>query len=209
MNTFYIITGNKIDRNKIFEALELDRLSYGDVYQLKLETCLGYFEKNNDIYIMAIDKVSKKVIGYINYSPINNSTFNKLISGSFIDTIITENDVLPYIDNKFYNGYFSSIVVHPDFRHRGVATQMLECWSKLVRNLAERRNIYFKEIVADAVTDAGVQLLTKIGFSLTKNSTHDSKIMTLNLFSKDTIKTSFNSKILEVYERYESGGMCG
>ena len=76
-----------------------------------------------------------------------------------IDTIITGDDVLPYHDGCFYWGYFSSIVVRPDYRQHGVATQMLFYWLNLIFRLATERNIYFKKIVADAVSNVGTHLL--------------------------------------------------
>lgn len=195
-----IITGKKINRDRIYEALQLDRISYDEIYQLQLDTCVGYFEKNNDIYIMALDDQTKHVIGYINFSPVDERLFKGLMSGSVVDAVITKNDILQYQDSKMFWGYFSSIVVHPDYRRIGVATKMLNAWSELVLRLVDERDIFFKGIVADAVSDAGVQLLYKVGFSFVKASNHESKIMTLDFFSQDTIRTSFNSKILETYK---------
>ena len=147
MKSFSILAGNKINREMISEAIQLDRLSYDDVYQLQVDTCFDYFEKNNDIYIMAVDNESGRVIGYINYSPIKEEVYSELSSGSVIDTVITGDDVLPYEDGACYWGYFSSIVVHPDYRQHGIATQMLLYWSDLVSLLATKRSIYFKGIV--------------------------------------------------------------
>lgn len=203
MKSFNILTGNKINREMISEAIQLDRLSYENVYQLQVDTCFDYFDKNNDIYIMAVDNKSGHVIGYINYSPIKEEVYSELASGSVIDTIITGDDVLPYEDGVCYWGYFSSIVVHPEYRQHGIATQMLLYWSDLVFRLAKNRSIYFKGIVADAVSDAGVRLLSEIGFSFVRTSMHESKIMTLNLFSEDIVQSKFNDKLLTAYREYK------
>lgn len=203
METFTILAGNQIDRQKISEAIQLDRISYDDVYQLQVDTCISYFEQNNDIYIMAVDNKSGGVIGYINFSPVKESVFAEMISGCVIDTVITSKDVLPYQNEGMYWGYFSSIVVHPAFRQQGVATQMLHYWSDLIFRLAVERNIYFKEIVADAVSGVGVLLLSEIGFSFARSSLHDSKIMTLNFFAEDVVQSKFNEKVLNVYRQYK------
>lgn len=194
--------GAQIDHRMISEALQLDRISYGDIYQLQEETCYNYFEKNNDIYIMAEDVESGHVIGYINFSPVQATVFEELVSGKIIDTVISGDDVLPYRDERFYWGYFSSIVVHPDYRQHGVATQMLLHWSDLVLRLAAERNIFFKKIVADAVSDVGAHLLSELGFAFVKPSMHDSKIMTLDLFKKNEVQTKFNNRLLAVYKKY-------
>ena len=202
MRSFGILTGNRVNHEMISEAIQLDRLSYDDVYQLQVETCYDYFKKNKEIYIMAVDDASGHVIGYINYSPIREETYLKLASGSVIDTIITGDDVLPYEDGVCCWGYFSSIVVHPEYRQNGIATQMLLCWSDLVFRLATERSIYFNGIVADAVSDIGVYLLSEIGFSFSRPSMHESKIMTLNLFSENTVPSKFNDKALDAYRKH-------
>jgi GNAT superfamily N-acetyltransferase len=135
--------------------------------------------------------------------------YTDLASGDVIDTEITGDDVLPYEDGVFYWGYFSSIVVHPEYRQHGIATQMLLYWSDLVFRLATNRSIFFRGIVADAVSDVGVYLLSEIGFSFAKPSTHESKIMTLNLFSDDVDQSKFNIKVLSAYKEYKEGnGKC-
>ena len=208
MGSFRILTDDRIDRKMISEAIQLDRISYDDVYQLQVDTCVDYFEKNNRIYIMAVDNESGHVIGYINYSPIKKEVYSALASGSVVDTVITGDDVLAYEDDTCYWGYFSSIVVHPAYRRYGVATQMLLYWSDLIFRLATERAIYFKGIVADAVSDTGAHLLSEIGFSFARSSMHASKIMTLDLFSEDVVRSKFNDKVLTVYrEQRERKGI--
>lgn len=199
MTKISILSGDKINCRMISEALQLDRISYDDIYQLRVDTCLDYFERNHDIYIMAVDHETGTVVGYINFSPIKESVYADLASGSVVDTVITSDDVLPYEAGNNYWGYFSSIVVHPEFRHHGVATQMLLYWSDLVVQLAEKRSIYFKGIVADAVSDIGALLLSEIGFSFSRTSMHETKIMTLNLFSDDVPQSKFNKNLLASY----------
>lgn len=172
MKSYSIYMGSQINHRMISEAIQLDRISYEDIYQLQVETCYDYFEKNSDIYIMAVDEKSGHVIGYINFSPIKETVFKELISGNTIDTVIIGDDVLPYLDESYYWGYFSSIVVHPDYRQHGVATEMLLHWSYLVLRLAAERNIFFKKIVVDAVSDVGVHLLSELGFAFVKPSMH-------------------------------------
>lgn len=202
MKSFSIIADSNVNHKMISEAIQLDRISYDDIYQLQVETCYDYFEKNSDIYIMAVDEKNGHVIGYINFSPIKETVFKDLISGNTIDTVITGDDVLPYLDGAYYWGYFSSIVVHPDYRKHGVATQMLLYWSDFVFRLATERDIYYKKIVADAVSDVGVHLLSELGFNFVKPSMHESKIMTLDLFQKNDVQSRFNEMLLAIHKEY-------
>lgn len=202
MSLFSILAGKQITYEMIYEAIQLDRISYDDIYQLQVETCYDYFERNNDIYIMALDNGSGHIIGYINFSPVKEDVFKNLISGNVIDPIISGDDLLPYLDGNFYYGYFSSIVVHPNYRHHGVATQMLQHWSKLVFRLAAEHDVYFSKIVADAVSNVGVHLLSKLGFSFIRSSTHESKIMTLDLFESHKFNPKFSKKLTAVNKKY-------
>ena len=201
--------GNRINHKMINEAIQLDRISYDDIYQLPVETCYDFFAANSDIYIMALDDESDDVIGYINFSPVKKSVFNQMVSGSAIDTVITGDDILPYRDGDVYWGYFSSIVVHPAYRCHGIATQMLLNWADLVYRLASEHNIYFKRIVADAVSDVGAHLLAEIGFSLIRLSEHKSKIMTLDLVRRNYFHPKFSDKLLSIHKKYEEKAGTG
>lgn len=131
--------------------------------------------------------------------------YNLLSSGQVVDTILDARDILSYTKGSVLWGYFSSIVVHPDYRQHGIATEMLFCWSDLIIRLAIENSIYFKKIVADAVSDVGAHLLSEMGFSFVRSSKHESKIMTLDLFEKNTIDSKFSEKLLTVYQKYNGG----
>lgn len=196
-----IIQGDMVTHKYIAQALELDRISYGDIYQLQLDSCLAFFETNPEIYIVAVDDTIDTVIGYINFSPITADMFKLLSSGQVVDTVIVSDDIVHYGNNQDCWGYFSSIVVHPDYRRHGIATQMLLCWKELVFNLAKKRNIFFNGIVADAVSDVGYHILSEIGFVYTRVSSHDSQVMVLDLFSDKVLSSKFNDKLLSIYRK--------
>lgn len=47
-----ILSAYEVTKEDIAQALELDRISYDEVYYLDVETCLAYHKKNPLIYIM-------------------------------------------------------------------------------------------------------------------------------------------------------------
>lgn len=190
-----------ITKTHIEQALELDRISYDDIYYLDLETCVEYYNKNPLIYIMLFDTEISKVIGYINFSPIAKEMFSLILSGQVIDTVIQSRDIVAYSDGCSCWGYMSSIVVHPDYRNHGYAKRMLHELNKLICSLAEINKIFFSGIVADAVSDAGYHILSKMGFDPIQSSLHDSRIMLLNPFSGNTRETDWNRSILSVYKQ--------
>ena len=206
MEPIVICTGRQISRDYIEQALKLDRIVYDDIYQLDIETCMGFYLKNPDIYIMAVEQDTQKVVGYINFSPVTRKLYAALVSGTVIDTVVTGGQIPRYRRNRCYRGYFSSIVVHPEYRRQGIAAKMLMCWSDLVCRLAREKNIWFRSIAADAVNSAGENILSEIGFSLLKDSNHGSRIMTADFFSDGIVPSGFNREILRIYHLKKAEG---
>lgn len=200
MRNITYVTKEDVTNEQIVQALALDRISYDEEYFLDAETCFAYYEKNPNIYIMAVDDSTRSVVGYINFSPVNKEMYDALISGQVIDTAIRPDDISTYRDHNEYYGYMSSIVVRPDKRKHGIATEMLEILRTFICKLAIERDIYFLEIVADAVSDVGNYILSKMGFSLVGSSGHDTRIMRMKLLSGKTRVTPYNEQILNVYK---------
>ena len=126
---------------------------------------------------MAYENDINMIIGYINFSPITKNMYDRIKSGEVIDTSISSEDIEEYVDNRNVGGYLSSIVVHPDYRRKGIASILLSRLNKFIDTMRKEHNIIFNGIIADAVSDIGYHLLRTQGFSEVKNSEHDSRIM--------------------------------
>ena len=172
---FQIIHGKDITENHIKSILDLDYMVYDEIYYLDVNTCIKYHQKNPDIYFIALND-SKELIGYINFSPIKEDLYNLLKSGTVIDTVITANDLLDYKPNNQYSIYFSSICVHPDYRHIGVAKELLKSLIDFIDEL-KKSNITIKRIIADAVSKSGEKILRSNEFDFIRYSEHGTKIM--------------------------------
>lgn len=201
MDNFRVINSKEINTKMLAAAVKLDKMVYDERYWIDTNKCIEYFEKNCDIYIIAIEEKLNQVVGYINFTPIKDSVYEQILNGSFIDTSFNSDDILEYKNNKLYYGYLSSIVVHPKYREQGIAEQMTDKLSLKIANLAIEKGIFFREIAADAVTDSGLRLLLDMGFSVKKQSNHQSTIVTMNLFSRSIKRSRFNNKLIEVYTK--------
>ena len=194
-----IIFGKQVTETNIIQALHLDYLSYDEEYHLKPETCFSYHRKNPNIYLMALDEKQGHVVGYINFSPVSRKMYKMLCTGSYFDTIIDEKDIEVYIPGNNYYGYLSSIVVHPDYRKRGIARQLLSELDRFIAWLAVDSDIHFIELVADAVSDVGCYILRRVGFRQKIESMHGTKIMIMDPFSEDIEKTVYNNMWMQAY----------
>ena len=170
---YTVIQGPVVTPEQIAELLQLDYAIYDDIYHIEPGICVGYHKKNPYIYIVVLK--GNKVVGYINFSPINDAAYER-IRGGEVDTFLTANDIMEYRSGKEYSVYFSSICVHPEYQHKGIGGIMLNRLHRLVESL-EARDIHIKRIVADACTSSGENIAKSNGLSLVTGSNHDSKIM--------------------------------
>lgn len=132
-----IITARQVTKEDIREAVILDTLVYDDIYHVDTTQCEEWFAVNPDIYVMAKDNRTNKVIAYVNVSPVTDECYERLKNGDFIDTGITADMLLSY-DMPFpYSVYFSSIVIHPDYQNTEVFMQLFNAIVKKFIYLGE------------------------------------------------------------------------
>lgn len=111
-----IIFGDKVNKKYLHQCIKLDYESYREDQHLDYKLVEAFMLKNPYIYIMCIDEVKDEVIGYLNFSPVNEQIYLELKNGNILDSQITPGDILVYKDNTSYLCYFYSIVVSPNFR---------------------------------------------------------------------------------------------
>ena len=168
-----IISGKDVTYEHIKQALQLDERYYPIGYRLTFEQCREYFDVNNEIYFMLVN--GGRVLGYLNFSPVTDSAYEKLASGKDKDTCLQGEDIVPYADKGYYNGYFSSIVTDESIRGQGYADRLVEAL-KIKFSALAARGVKFKRIVADVLNDGGAAIVEKLGMSPLKNSKNNSVI---------------------------------
>lgn len=202
MSKYKIISGSEVTKDNIRQALELDRLVYDEEYYVSLEQCLEWYNVNNQIYVMVYDEETQKIIAYINLSPVTEEYYNKIRSGQFIDTLLPAEAIVPYDFPDLYYLYFSSIVIHPDYQNTGVLKVIFDAIVKKMMSLG-RDDIYFKKMVADAVTDRGEKFSKLFGMKKVKDSEHSSTIYEVKLMPPEFRVSSVATKELkQFYDDY-------
>lgn len=169
-----IVSGKDVDFNIIKEALDLEYEFYNDKYHITEKKERSYLERNPYIYFVAL--YNNKLVGYINFSPITIEMYEKIKTGTFIDTIIEKEDILTYEDNKEYINYFSSVVVDTEYQGYGIGNMLIESVKKFVLNIEKERGIKINKIIADVISKDGMTLVSKLGLKVIKESNHNSKI---------------------------------
>lgn len=147
---------------------------------MSLEKCEAYFNANPDIYIMAKDKNTGKVIAYSNIPPVTEECYQSIKNGDFIDTGISPEMILSY-DMPFpYSVYFSSIVIHPDYQNSDVFFMLFNSIIQKFVNLGEHE-VFIHKMIADAVTPNGQKFCKLFGMNKIKNSTHNSTLFEVSM----------------------------
>lgn len=191
--------GNQITEEMIVQAIEIDKIVYQSCYQGRLEQCLEWRKRNSEIYTMIQDVSRQKIIGYINAMPLEKEYYNLLKSGERIDVDTPAEFIQDYDMPDTHCLYFSSIAISPEYQNTGAFKILYDAFLEGIIELSNRE-IYFSELLADAVTNSGEKVCKYVGMQVSKGSSHESKIYTLSLLPPQLKTTTKISR--EIYRIY-------
>ncbi len=199
ISRFNIISGKEITKEDIQGAISLDAITYIDDYRVQLETCWEWFNINPDIYVMAKDKLTNKIVAYINITPIDDDNYDEIKNGQLIDSKLTSDMILSYDFPSTYSVIFSSIVIHPDYRNSEVFFEMINAVIKKFIYLS-KHEVYIKRMIADAVSIQGVQFCRLFGMKKIHQGQFNSTIYEITMMPPQFKTITKSAKIL--YEHY-------
>lgn len=172
---FNCYIGRTVTPDMIYQAVGVDNCVYSSEFQGVYDTCLNWWKRNPDIYMMIEECTTKKIVGYINAMPLSNEYYHRIRSGETIDIDLPYEEIETYDFPDTYKLYFSSIAIHPDYHNTCAFKALLDGFMIHVLQLYERE-IYFSSILADAVSITGEKLCNYMGLKHIGNSNHGSKI---------------------------------
>ncbi len=200
-NRFQLIKGKEITAEDIQKALDLEALVYREDTMQSLNACLRYFHINPDIYLFVKEISTGKIVANIDIAPITDECYEQLRSGRFVDKDITPDMLLSYDLPCAYNLYFSSIVIHDDYRGSDLFLKMFNAVVEHFISLGERE-VYAKRMLADAVTKEGEKFCKLFGMHKVKESDHSSTLYETILIPPQFKIISKATKVLfEYYKR--------
>lgn len=195
-----IITGKQVTVDDIRQAVYLDSLVYDDIYHVDTKQCEEWFAVNHDIYVMAKDIKSNRVVAYVNISPITDECYERLKQGDYIDTGITADMILSYDMPYPYSLYFSSIVIHPDYQNTEVFMEIFNSIVDKFITLGEHE-VFIRRMIADAVTKNGEKFCKLFGMKKITGSTHESSLYEITMMPPKFRVLSKKSK--QLYDYYQ------
>lgn len=195
---YQVVIGSQVTKADIEEAVGLDALSYAECFRGNLHDCLEWARANPDIYVMLRDRRTGHVIAYINVMPVTDECYDVLRSGKFIDVSITPDMILSYDMPVPYSIYFSSVVIHPDYRNSGVFKHLFNAIVQRFLDLGQNE-IFIRRMLADAVSAEGEKFCKLFGMKKVDNSQHGSTLYEVSMIPPKFRVTSKMTKQLHDY----------
>ncbi len=90
---------------------------YGEI-ELPRGLSLSWIKINPDIYTFLIDRETRKLAGYINAMPVDNSLYAKIRAG-MADNTVPASGIVPYLGSGTVKIYFMSIAIDEEYRRWG------------------------------------------------------------------------------------------
>lgn len=147
MSKFNIV--NQVNDTLIKEMIELDKLVFKGDDIGAFDKCKEWVKRNPDIYTVLMQ--DDKVIGYINFMPITDESYNKIKEGKLKDYELNNDDIISFSNCKPLKCLFTSIVTHPDHQ-KGL--ELARLWKGFINKL-KSLNLTIVSVIMDCVTEMG------------------------------------------------------
>ncbi len=198
---YQVKPNDKITFEDIADAVQLDHIVFPGMEHVDPQECWKWFTLNPDIYVFIKDTVTDRVVAYTNTSPITEECYDKIRSGEFLTTNITDDMILNFDMPYPYSLYFFSIVIHPSHQNTNLFFMLVnELVEKFIRLSA--REVYIKRMIADAITSNGEKICKLFGMQKVTESAHDSTLYEIQMIPPNFKKIS--KKVKQLYDCYQS-----
>lgn len=195
---YLVLAGTEVTRRDIEEAVELDCLSYPECYRGNVDDCVQWASANPDIYVMLRDLSTGRIVAYINAMPVTDECYVMIRRGDFIDVSISPEMILSYDMPLPYSLYFSSVVIHPEYRNSGVFKYLFDAIVDRFLELGTHE-IFIRRMLADAVSVEGEKFCKLFGMVKLDGSKHGSALYEVSMIPPRFRVTSKKTKQLHDY----------
>lgn len=187
----------------LIDAIKIDQQYYSNELSGVLDTCVNWYNANNDIYTFVVDG-EEKVVGYINMMPVELEIYEKIKNGHFLDNDIPSSSVIdPFMPGTYYL-YFCSVAIDQSMKpaKRQIFKMLYESFFKKLDSWAED-GICIQAMISDAVTADGKSIAESFGMQKVGESDHESSIYTATLLPPVfKVNDPLSKKVLEKYRQY-------
>ncbi len=179
----------------IIESYEIERLVLPPALIASQATDLEWFKYNPLTNIGARDLETGKLVGFFTTLPVSDSLYESIQSGNFDDTLIGVKDIKQYDMPGFYKLYLCSFCIHPDYNTTSAFKTIYTAFIDFLIYLAEDREIFISDIIADGVTPQGASLCESVGMKKVTGTIHDSHVYEAALIPPAFTTLKLNNRI--------------
>lgn len=164
------------------DMFEIDKKVMREDLIADTETTYSWFQHNRYTHIGVRDISSGKVVGYFSALPITDDIYDKILCGDFQDKDFTSDSIEQYIFSNFYRVYIAGVGIDPEYQNTGAFIKLYNALIDLFLSLANDREIYISEILAEASTKQGEKFCKMVGMKKvcsSNNATDVYRIVTI------------------------------
>lgn len=204
---FEILYPGEMRHSDFLETDEIDYLVLREDLIASVETAIEWYDYNSYTYIAIRDCDTKKIVGYFTLLPITEDTYNMILSGDFMDKEFTTDSIVQYEAPGIYTLYVASVAIHPTYQNTNAFIELYNAVIDVMIGLAQQREIYFSQILAEASTKQGEKLCKIMGMKKHTSTTTNTDVYTLTLIPPELRLFSSKGKLLvnmcrQKYEEY-------
>lgn len=204
---FKILYPGEMKHSDFYETDEIDYLVLREDLIASVETAIEWYDYNNYTYIAIKDISTHKIVGYFTLLPITEDTYNLILSGDFMDKEFTTDSIVQYEAPGIYILYIASVAIHPKYQNTNAFIELYNAVIDVVIGLAQQREIYFSQILAEASTKQGEKLCKIMGMKKHNSTTTNTDVYTLTLIPPELRLFGTKGKLLinlckQKYEEY-------
>ena len=145
----------RADDTLINGMIELDNLVYnGDDVGVE-DKCKEWLKVNPDIYTILM--CGDKVVGYINFMPLNDEAYDLIKLGKLKDCQLTTKHLMEFKTGEALKCLLTSIVIHPNYQ---MGSAIVWLWRGFIAKL-QALNLNIESVIMDCVTDIGERCAVK------------------------------------------------
>lgn len=198
-NRYEVLHGTDLSLQDVEQIIELDRMSLDSCYQVTAGDDYALLKKNRENGIVIRDRESGLIVGYSMLLPIHNEMYEKIRTGTFIDTEFRPEMTFVYDKPGIYHLYFASVVIHEKHRSASLVLTMMDAMVQDFIDLTSK-GIFFESMIADVVSREGIKFCRLFGLKEVTSTNHNSKIYEVaSLPPMMRITTPTTQRLYDIY----------
>jgi len=178
-SNFEIVLPDELTYENFVDMYEIDKKVMRDDLIASVETTYGWFMYNNYTHIAIRETSSRRVVGYFSILPINDDTYNLILTGNFQDKDFNEDSLLQYNFSDFYKIYVAGVGIDPKYQNTNAFIVLYNALIDLIISLAKDREIYISEVLAEASTKQGEKFCKMVGMKKTIHTPNETDVYRL------------------------------